>query len=140
MSQNDDARVVQAALAAHRDLLRTVEQGHRRAASGIRRTPELRRGPAESIALAGAHTARSASYSQRASFIEELEHFPAAGVRALTGFDMRNLRVPTHIGFRALPDELRPKSTKPVSPAEQEESGPPPSFFDIIYGTTHSQN
>ncbi|WP_147107524.1 hypothetical protein [Nesterenkonia populi] len=139
MSQNDDARVVQAALSAHRGLLRAVEQGHRRAASGIRRTPELRRGAAESIALAGAHTARSASYAQRASFVEELEHFPAAGLRALTGFDTRNLRVPSHIGFRALPVELRPKSTKPVSRAGQDEDGDPPSFFDIIYGT-HRQN
>ncbi|WP_258933321.1 hypothetical protein [Nesterenkonia pannonica] len=67
--------------------------------------------------------------------MREIQEFPASGLRALTGFDMGNLRVPPHIGFRALPDELRPRSTKPVSAAEADGSAPRPSFFDIIHGT-----
>ncbi|WP_156837292.1 hypothetical protein [Nesterenkonia alba] len=156
--KSTDAGVVQSALAAHLELMRAVEDGHRRAAAGIKQHPQIRRAPQDAIAIAAAHTARCAGYAQRASFVDELLKFPAAGLRALTGYDMNTLQVPTHIGTAAVPEELRPVRTTislpkpprptpapaasaPPAPDSEHTTGPAPaepprrrSFLDILYG------
>ncbi|GFZ89453.1 hypothetical protein [Nesterenkonia alkaliphila] len=109
MSQNLDAQVIQSALGAHLGYLRAAESAHRaagRALASHPQLPELVRSRTSPIAVSAAHRARSASFGQRAEFVEQLLNFPAAGLRALTEGDMRTLQVPAHIGQAALPKQV----------------------------------
>ncbi|WP_150459959.1 hypothetical protein [Nesterenkonia ebinurensis] len=109
MSQNPDAQVIQSALGTHLGYLRAAESAHRsagRALAAHPELPELVRSRVSPIAVSAAHRARSASFGQRAEFVEQLLDFPASGLRVLAEGDMRSLQVPAHIGQAALPQPV----------------------------------
>lgn len=112
MNHNDDGRdrgderVIQSALAGHREYLRTAEQVHRRAAAALPSHPEVVGHRDSPITVAAAHRARSASFAQRGEFLEQIINFPASGLRTLTAQDVRTLQVPAHIGASAVSQDL----------------------------------
>lgn len=104
--EHSDERVIQTALAGHRQYLRTAEDAHRRLARGLPGRTDVLSSWENPITLAAAHRARCASFAQRGEFLDQLVAFPAAGLRALTAQDMRTFHVPAHIGATAVTPEL----------------------------------
>ncbi|WP_300343083.1 hypothetical protein [Nesterenkonia sp.] len=123
MSQTEDAQVIQSALSAHREYLRTAEEAHRRAARALSGRGELPSDSSSPITLSAAHRARCASFAQRGEFVEQLIAFPAAGLRALTAQDMRTLQVPAHIGTAAVPPEVAARITAREESARRSAAG-----------------